>query len=74
MPRSKPNAVKLEQVVWEAILDLKAGKIQADVANAMFNGGRVLIQNKNMQMQGLNQARKPLTPEILEFIAPKQNE
>lgn len=72
MALSKLNADDLKQGLWKLFNDVAAGTIEPEVSRAMTDAARVTVVVHDSQLRTLQQARMAVTPDLIEWAAPKK--
>lgn len=71
MPRADFNAKNLKATLWDTINDLREGKIDPGVADAIASQSRELIRTTREQRMIVQAAGVPLPAELVEFAGGK---
>jgi hypothetical protein len=72
MPRQKLNAVALKDTLWDTLLEVRAGKLDPAVGDAVAVQAREILRTTKLQCQILAQAKETLTSELVDFAKPAQ--
>lgn len=67
MARKKLKACNMKDELWNTLLDLRGGKIEASKADSIAGQSREILRTINTQLRILQQAKQNVTDELVGF-------
>jgi hypothetical protein len=64
---NKLTASSLKNVLWDTLIAVKDGKMDAGNADAVATQAREIIRTTNTQMRVAHQSKRPLPSEVINF-------
>ena len=73
MPRQKLNAVALKDTLWNAVIDVRNGRLDPAVADSMATATREILRTIKTQQSICSQSHEAIPDELVDFAKPPAN-
>ncbi len=65
--KPKLNATNLKNVLWDTLLNVKSGKMEAGQADSVASTAREILRTTSVQLKVASQSNRVISKDVLEF-------